>query len=300
MTVKKKGLGRGLSDLGLNELLSRMTSENKPATSQTTAADIANLTHLKIDVLQPGKYQPRKDMDSHALEELAESIKSQGIIQPIVVRKVALDRYEIVAGERRWRAASLAGLTEIPVIIREIPDNAAIAMALIENIQRENLNAIEEASALHRLSQEFSLTHQEIAKIVGKSRATISNLLRLLTLSPEIKAMVEKGELEMGHARAVLALNPERQLAVATQIAMKGYSVRDAEDYIRRLVNLADIPAAPKEKDYELAKIEKTLSKRLGARVTIKKKDETKGKLIVHYRNPEQLEAVLNYLDGKA
>lgn len=298
MTVKKKGLGRGLSDLGLNELLSRMTSEAKTVATQSTPADMANLTYLKMDALQPGKYQPRKGMDSHALEELAESIRSQGIIQPIVVRKIGIERFEIVAGERRWRAASLAGLTEIPVIIREIPDNAAIAMALIENIQRENLNAIEEASALHRLSQEFSLTHQEIAKIVGKSRATISNLLRLLTLSPEIKLMVEKGELEMGHARAVLALDEGRQLQVAKQIALKGYSVRDAELYIRRLVNLADIPM-PKERDETLTKIEKTLSKRLGARVTIKKKDDMKGKLIVHYRNPEQLEAVLNYLDGK-
>jgi ParB family chromosome partitioning protein len=298
MTVKKKGLGRGLSDLGLNELLSRMTSEAKTVATPSTPADMASLTYLKMDALQPGKYQPRKGMDNHALEELAESIRSQGIIQPIVVRKIGLDRFEIVAGERRWRAASLAGLTEIPVIIREIPDNAAIAMALIENIQRENLNAIEEASALHRLSQEFSLTHQEIAKIVGKSRATISNLLRLLTLSPEIKLMVEKGELEMGHARAVLALDEGRQLQVAKQIALKGYSVRDAELYIRRLVNLADIPM-PKERDETLTKIEKSLSKRLGARVTIKKKDDMKGKLIVHYRNPEQLEAVLNYLDGK-
>lgn len=299
MTVKKRGLGRGLSDLGLNELLSGMNMEHQKPLLNDSSQELANLKNLEITRIQPGKYQPRKDMDPQTLEELAESIRSQGIIQPIVVRKISAERYEIIAGERRWRAASIAGLKEIPVIIRDIPDNAAIAMALIENIQRENLNAIEEASALQRLVQEFALTHQEVAKIVGKSRATISNLLRLLHLSPEIKAMVEKGELEMGHARALLSLDEITQQRVARQIALKGLSVREAELYIRRLVNLSDIPM-PKEINEHLVIREKTLSKRLGIRVTIKSKDEKKGKLIVHYRNPNQLEEMLSYLEAKS
>lgn len=300
MSVKKRGLGRSLSDLGLNELLSKMTNDTKSTpVAEVIAEQGANLKNLPIETLQPGKYQPRKEMDNHALEELAESIRSQGIIQPIVVREIAAQRYEIVAGERRWRAASLAGLKTIPVIIREIPDNAAIAMALIENIQRENLNAIEEATALHRLSQEFELTHQEIAKIVGKSRATISNLLRLLSLNSEVKSMVERGELEMGHARALLSLDELRQLQVAKQMAMKGLSVREAELYIRRLVNLSDLPA-PKVRNEALTKREKNLSKQLGLKVSIKSKDDKKGKLIVHYRNPEQLEAMLAYLEAKS
>lgn len=292
MTVKKRGLGRGLSDIGLNELLSKTITENKTTPGKT---EDANLQNLNIDLIQPGKYQPRKDMDGQALEELAESIKSQGIIQPIVVRAIATNRYEIIAGERRWRAASLAGLKSVPVIIRDIPDNAAIAMALIENIQRENLNAIEEANALQRLSIEFSLSHQEIAKVVGKSRATISNLLRLLALGPEVKGMVEKGELEMGHARALLTLDADTQLKVAQQVVARNFSVRETELYIRRLNNLSENPVA-KVKDQQIAKLEKELSKRLGARVAIKAKDDRKGKLIVYYRNPEQFEALVEAL----
>ncbi len=297
MSVKKRGLGRSLHDLGLNELLSRMTSENtqeKPKTNQLQESD---LKQVPLDRIQPGKYQPRRDVDSTGLEELAESIRSQGIIQPIVIRLVGNDKYEIVAGERRWRAAQLAGLKEIPALIKEIPDEAAIAVALIENIQREDLNAIEEAMALHRLSQEFSLTHQQIATIVGKSRATISNLLRLLVLPPEVKRMVEKGEIEMGHARALLSLDEERQCQVAAQIVLKGMSVRETELYIRRLINLYDIPIRV-ERDQNLVQIEKSLSKRLGARVTIKNKDENKGKLIVHYKSKTQLDTILQHLDS--
>ncbi|MBA2653603.1 MAG: ParB/RepB/Spo0J family partition protein [Gammaproteobacteria bacterium] len=297
MTVKKRGLGRGLSDLGLNELLSRMSTEVKVVDTPSSEADKhPELKNLDLDAIQPGKYQPRRDIDEKSLQELAESIQSQGIIQPIVVRKIAAKRYEIIAGERRWRAAKIAGLKEIPVIVRDIPDEAAIAMALIENIQREDLNAIEEAIALQRLSQEFSLTHQEIATIVGKSRATISNLLRLLTLPSEIKLMVEKGEIEMGHARALLSLDEERQLQVAKQINLKKLSVRETELYIRRLLNLSDIPI-PVEKDVNLARIEKTLAKHLGLRVTIKAKDENKGKLIVHYKNSDQLHSILEHFE---
>lgn len=294
MSVKKRGLGRGLSDIGLNELLSRMSSDKlSPVPVAANAEKNAELKQINLDQIQPGKYQPRKDIDADSLSELADSIRSQGVIQPIVLRPIEGGRYEIIAGERRWRAAKLASLTEIPAVVREIPDEAAIAMALIENIQREDLNAIEEAVALQRLSTEFSLTHQEIAKIVGKSRATISNLLRLLTLPPEIKALVEKGELEMGHARALLSLDQPYQSQIAQQIILKNMSVRDTENYIRRLLNLADIPEKV-EKNPNLARIEKTLSKQLGIRVTIKSKDDNKGKLILHYRNVDQLDAILN------
>lgn len=297
MSVKRRGLGRSLSDLGLNELLSRVTPENHISMKSDRAlVEDAQLKKLPLSIIIQGKYQPRKDMNNKALQELAESIRSQGIIQPIVVRAIDNERYEIIAGERRWRAAQLAGLKEIPVIIRDIPDNAAIAMALIENIQRENLNAIEEATALHRLSQEFSLTHQEIATVIGKSRTTVSNLLRLLTLSTNIKQMVEKGDLEMGHARALLSLDEIHQAKVANQIVLKAMSVRETELYIRRLVNLSDVKE-PKVKDQNLLQIEKNLSKRLGARVAIKSKDEKKGKVILYYRSKEQLDHILTNLE---
>jgi ParB family chromosome partitioning protein len=297
MSVKKRGLGRGLSDLGLNELLSRMTNETTmPNVSVMGEEKESELKQVALECIQPGKYQPRREIDPKTLEDLAESIKSQGIIQPIVLRPLKGNKYEIVAGERRWRAARLAGLQEIPALIRDIPDEAAIAVALIENIQRENLNAIEEAMALHRLSQEFSLTHQQIAGIVGKSRATISNLLRLLTLPLEIKDMVERGEIEMGHARALLSLDEYHQCKVATQISLRGMSVRETELYIRRLINLADYPVKV-ERDQDLVRIEKTLTKYLGARVTIKTKDENKGKLIVHYKSKEQLDAILSQIE---
>jgi ParB family chromosome partitioning protein len=297
MSIKKRGLGRSLSDLGLNELLSRIKDEPAPLDQGNWQTDDAVLKQIAVDQIKPGKYQPRRELDDHALEELADSIRSQGIIQPIVVRPVEKGGYEIIAGERRWRAAKMAGLTTIPALIRSIPDEAAIAMALIENIQRENLNAIEEAIALQRLSQEFDLTHQQIATLVGKSRATISNLLRLLNLPPEVKTMLESRELEMGHARALLSLDEPRQQLVAKQIILKNYSVRETELYIRRLLNLSDIPIRT-EKNLEVVQIEKSLSKRLGVRVTIKSKDDQKGKLIFHYKNEEQLQAVLAQLQS--
>lgn len=296
MSVKKRGLGRGLSDLGLNELLSKVTQDNRNL-SDSEITD-SELKQLPLDVIEPGKYQPRRGMDQATLQELADSIRSQGIIQPIVVREVAANRYEIVAGERRWRATRLAGLTKIPAIVKKIADNNAIAMALIENIQRENLNAIEEAIALQQLNIEFSLTHQQIAEIVGKSRASISNLLRLLNLPTEIKHLVEVGELEMGHARALLSLDEERQHQVANTIVLKKLSVRETELHIRRLLNLSDIPE-PKIKDPEINSLERSLSKRLGLRVSIKSKEQGKGKVILHYRNQEQLQAVLTYLENE-
>jgi ParB family transcriptional regulator, chromosome partitioning protein len=301
MPVKKRGLGRGLSDIGLNELLSRMTTDIKPVqvAEKQPEEEAVKLKQLPVDSIEPGKYQPRRELKEQSLQELAESIRSQGIIQPIVVRALPDDRYEIIAGERRWRAAKLANLTEIPVIIRQIPDEAALAIALIENIQREDLNAIEEAIALQRLITEFSLTHQQVAAIVGKSRASISNLLRLLSLPEEVKQMVDKGDLEMGHARALLSLDERQRIQTAQKIISKQLSVRETELYIKCLLNFS-APPEPKTKDLTLSQMEKTLSKQLGVRVAIKPKDDHKGKVIVYYRKSEQLQAILSHFnDGK-
>lgn len=293
---KKRGLGRGLSDLGLNELLSSINNQqlDEVSVSPTT---MGGMQAIRIEKIQAGRYQPRRDFDPHSLEELAESIRAQGVIQPIIVRHSAEDQFEIIAGERRWRAAQLAGLDTVPAVIRDIPDQAAIAIGLIENIQRQNLNAIEEAIALHRLHEEFSLTHQEIAKVVGKSRATITNLLRLLSLSVEVKEMVIQGNLEMGHARALLALEDAQQKTVAKIIIEKGLSVREAEDYIRRMQNL-NVTVEKRSKDPEIVRLEKDLSKKLGTRVKIKHTEQGKGKLIIHFKNPNQMKNVITQLES--
>jgi ParB family chromosome partitioning protein len=209
--TKKRGLGKGLADLGINELLSEIKSSHNKN----------DFRKLPIDIIRPGKYQPRKDMDEDALEELSKSIKSQGIIQPILVRSVDNDQYEIVAGERRWRAAQMAGLQDVPAVIRDMSDETAVALSLIENIQREDLNVVEEAIALQRLIDEFAMTHQEVADAIGKSRVTVTNILRLLGLRAEVKTMLQHGDLEMGHARALLTLNHNLQLEIAQQVVNK-------------------------------------------------------------------------------
>jgi len=224
MAVKKRGLGRGLDAL-LGGSMANVVDGPKGA----------DLREVPVDLLQPGKYQPRTDMHPESLEELANSIKAQGVVQPIVIRPIGGDRYEIIAGERRWRAAQIAGLHEIPAVVRDVPDEAAIAMALIENIQREDLNPIEEAIALQRLIDEFEMTHQQAAGAVGRSRAAVSNLLRLLTLNDDVRKMLEHGDLEMGHARALLALEGQVQSETARNVATKGYSVRETEQLVRRL-----------------------------------------------------------------
>jgi ParB family chromosome partitioning protein len=285
---KKRGLGRGLSDLGLNELLTRINEQDIQAEKSTANT----LEYIKLDQITPGKFQPRKVFDEQALEELAESIRAQGIIQPVIVRKIKNNAYEILAGERRCRAAKLAGLTDVPVVIRDIPDDAAGAVSLIENIQREDLNAIEEASAFQRLSEEFGLTHQQIASIVGKSRATITNLLRLLSLSQEVKELVESGKLEMGHARALLSLPESQQHKVSLAIVDKKMTVREAEHYIRTVLNLGNL-TSKKPKNLTFLNMEKNLSKKLGSRVSIKHQENGKGKLIVHYHNIEKLKELV-------
>lgn len=255
------------------------------------------LRKLPVDILQRGVYQPRVDMHPDTLEELANSIRAQGVVQPIVVRPVSKDRYEIIAGERRWRAAQLAGLHEIPAVVRDVPDQAAMAMALIENIQREELNPMEEAMALHRLIEEFGLTHQETADAVGRSRASVSNLLRLLGLNEDIKRMVENGDLEMGHARALLALSGDLQSQVARTVAGKGLSVRETEKLVKRtLEHPAGEAKSEKRVDPDIRRLEQDLGDRIGARVAIQHGAKGKGKLVIQYNSLDELDGILEHI----
>jgi len=254
-----------------------------------------------VDLLERGKYQPRLDMRPESLAELADSIRAQGVVQPIVVRPLgtpapgASQRYEIIAGERRWRATQLAGLAEIPAIIRDVPDEAAVALALIENIQRENLNPLEEARALHRLVTEFDLTHQEASEAVGRSRVAVSNLLRLLELADEVKTLVEERQLEMGHARALLGLANRRQQAeIGAFIAKKGLSVREAEALVRRLAaQPGDAKHEPREPDADIRRLEAELGEKLGARVEVRHGAGGKGKLVISYHSLDELDGIL-------
>ena len=310
MSTKKPVMGRGLE-----ALLGQMTKrpEAAPAVPAGAPAPAVNklpgdeLANLPLDLLQRGKYQPRVDMRQESLEELAASIKAQGIVQPIVVRPVegaapgGSQRYEIIAGERRWRAAQIAGLATVPAVIRRVPDEAAIAMSLIENIQRENLNPLEEARALERLISEFGITHQQAADAVGRSRAAVSNLLRLLELPDEICAFVEHRELEMGHARALLGLTQRRQqIEVGTLIAKRGLSVRDTEAMVRALLAKAagGSPAAKESKglDPNVRRLQDELSEKLGARVEIQHAANGRGKVVVSYHSLDELDGILAHI----
>ena len=300
--MKKPTLGRGLADLLGQARPSIIASV--PAAAQVARVPADELVKLPLDLLQRGRYQPRADMRTESLEELAASIKAQGVVQPIVVRPLeelsagGAQRYEIIAGERRWRAAQIAGLGEIPAIIRHIPDEAAIAVALIENIQRENLNAVEEARALERLIVEFGLTHQQAADAVGRSRAGVSNLLRLLELAPEVCAMLEQRTLEMGHARALLGLTQRRQqIEVATMVVKRGLSVRDAEGLVRRLQAPPGAErAAAAAADPNIEKLEQELAEKLGARVAIQPGRGGRGKLVVNYNSLDELDGILAHI----
>lgn len=288
MSLKKRGLGRGL------DALLTTGKPAAPAESQTENRQ-TELQKLPVEWLQPGKYQPRKDMSQDALEELASSIRAQGVIQPIVVRPVGTDRYEIIAGERRWRASQLAGLAEVPCILKDVPDEAAVAIALIENIQREDLNAMEEAVALQRLLSEFELTHQQVADAVGKSRATVTNLLRLNQLADEVKTLLEHGDIEMGHARAILALPAEQQPDTGRIIAAKQLTVREAESLVRRLLEPAPVKET-KVKDPDVAALESKLSERFGAPVSISYNRKGKGELVINYSSLPELDGILHKL----
>lgn len=302
MSAKKRGLGRGLDAL---------LSSSKPAPSASKEQDTQNVTEvvqstvsatdnplqtLPIEFLHSGKYQPRKDMSEEALEELASSIRSQGIIQPIVVRPIAHNSYEIIAGERRWRAAQIAKLDAVPCIIKDVPDEAAVAIALIENIQREDLNAMEEAVALNRLLNEFELTHQQVADAVGKSRTTVTNLLRLNNLNSDVKILLEHGDIEMGHARCLLALEGEAQSDAARIAVAKALTVRETEKLVRAILEPA--PAKQEhQKDPDVKQLEQQLAENLGAKVEINYNKKGKGKLVISYTNLDELDGILNRIN---
>ena len=292
-TAKRKGVSR--LGRGLDALLSTAIPAAPTDTAQESPTVITSdneFQKIAITSLVPGKYQPRRDMSDTALEELSLSIQAQGIIQPIVVRLVADDQYEIIAGERRWRAAKLAQLDIVPCLIKNVPDESAVAIALIENIQREDLNAMEEAIALERLLTEFDLTHQEVALAIGKSRTTVSNLLRLNNLNEEVKTFLENGDIDMGHARALLALEGDEQTSAAQIVATKELTVRETESLIKKIQN----PVAIKEKvekAIETVELEQVLADKLGAKVAISHNKKGKGKLVISYANLEKLEEIL-------
>ena len=298
-TAKKRGLGRGLEALLGPKGAAAATAPAQ--VEQPQPGDV--MRTLPVQQLQPGKYQPRRDMDPDKLEELSASIKAQGVIQPIVVRELSPGRYEIVAGERRWRASQLAGLSEVPVVLRELDDRTVIAMALIENIQREDLNPLEEAQALQRLIDEFALTHAEAAAAVGRSRAAVSNLLRLLDLPPAIRALLEARRLEMGHARALLTLSPELASKLAHEAAENGWSVREVEHRAQQfaagkvpVTGAAARPKAARTQQPDIASLETELSEALGARVAIAHGRGGKGRLVIHYTDLDTLDGVLERL----
>lgn len=277
--VKLKGLGRGLDSL--------LVASDEDSTT------VGQLRMLDVNKLQPGKYQPRTMMDQESLMNLADSIKAQGVMQPILVREVSGDKYEIVAGERRWRASQLAGLKEVPVQIREIADESALAMALIENIQRENLNPIEEAQGIKRLIDEFEMTHQQAADAVGRSRAAVTNLLRLLNLVPEVQDMVMQGKIEMGHARAMLGLEGSKQVMAAEQVAIKGLSVREAESLAKKMASDVNKVVKRKEPDRDVLRLQEDLADELGVYVKIQEGRKGSGTVKIRYSSLDQLDDII-------
>lgn len=295
---KKKRLGRGLE-----ALLSKPTPAAAAEAAAANAPQGDRLQSIPVELLQRGRYQPRSDIRQDTLNDLADSIRAQGVVQPIVARPLAKNggntqRYEIVAGERRWRAAQIAGLAEIPAVIRDVEDDSAIAMALIENIQRENLNPMEEAKALDRLVKEFDLTHQEAAQAVGRSRASVSNLLRLLDLSDKVKPMVEARQIEMGHARTLLAITDKgQQFDIARQVAKKGLSVRATEQLVRKMTSGGAQKKAPAENaSADIRRLETEMSDKLGAKVRIDHMAKGMGKLVISYNSLDELDGILKHI----
>jgi ParB family transcriptional regulator, chromosome partitioning protein len=271
---RPRGLGRGLDALLGGD-----------------APEDSALKHVPVASLTRGKFQPRTRMDEESLAALAESIKSKGVVQPIVVRPVDSEQYEIIAGERRWRAAAIAGLSEIPALVRDVPDDSALAMALIENIQREDLNPLEEAGGIQRLVDEFQMTHQQAAEAVGRSRAAVSNLLRLLQLAPQAQEMLLQARIEMGHARAMLALSKQKQAEMAALIETRSLSVRETEALVRRWLD--PLPAKKSSPDRDVLRLQEELSERLGTPVTLRQESKGRGKLVIHYSSLDQLDSIL-------
>lgn len=282
--AKKPSLGRGL-----DILLSSVRGDGEQS-------DDTVLKQLPVERIRPGQYQPRTRMNPDALQELADSIKAQGLVQPIVVRKLGGGEYELIAGERRWRASQLAGLHTIPAVVREVPDQSVAAMSLIENIQREDLNALEEASGLRRLIDEFGLTHQQTAEAVGRSRAAVTNLLRLLELQAETTALVDAGQLEMGHARALLALQGQQQVDIAQKVAQQQLSVRETERLVQSLLEAGQKPVTVFKPSPDVVKLEQTLTDTLGAKVAIRYNRTGKGKLVIEYNSLDELDGILGHI----
>ncbi|MDP4985439.1 ParB/RepB/Spo0J family partition protein [Pseudoalteromonas tunicata] len=303
MSAKKRGLGRGLDALLMSSKPPSATAvdHDSSVTPDSPEAQLqipSELQKLPIEFLQSGKYQPRRDMSEEALEELAASIRAQGIIQPIVVRTISENKYEIIAGERRWRAAQIAQLDVVPCLIKNVPDEAAVAIALIENIQREDLNAMEEAVALERLLTEFELTHQQVADAVGKSRTTVTNLLRLNNLNEDVKKLLEYGDIEMGHARCLLALEAELQSETARHVVAKALTVRETEKLVKQTLE----PLPPKlevAKDPDVEQLERQLSDNLGAHVAISYNKKGKGKLVISYTSLEELDGIIERINSE-
>jgi ParB family chromosome partitioning protein len=301
MATKRKGLGRGLDALlagsssGGNTANNSSSSDGEEALGEPRREE---LKHVAVEFIQRGKYQPRRDMHQEALEELAESIRAQGVLQPIVIRPISSDRYEIIAGERRWRATQLAGLDTIPAVIRDVTDEAAIAMALIENIQREDLNPIEEAVALKRLQDEFELTHQQVADAVGKSRTSVTNLLRLIALDSEVKKLLENGDIEMGHARSVLSLQPLQQREIAQQVVAKSLSVRQTEAIVRAVLENKNKAASKKiAVSSDIQKLEESLGQKIGVPVIVQHNAKGRGRLILKYNSLDELDGILKHMN---
>ena len=288
MPAKRKGLGRGLDALLGGATLA-------PVADGEAGGE---LRQIPVDRVQRGKYQPRRDMQEEALKDLADSIRQQGVVQPIVVRPVGGDRFEIIAGERRWRAAQMAGLDKVPAVVRDVPDKTAIAMALIENIQRADLNPLEEAEAMQRLISEFEMTHQDAAEAVGRSRAGVTNLLRLLELGREVQELVRQGALEMGHARALLALKGAAQIDAARRVVDRGLTVRDTEKLVRnRLKDAGETHAAQSRKtDPNVSRLERQLTEKLGAKVVVEQGGKGKGRLVIHYTSLDELDGILAHI----
>ena len=304
MAAKKRGLGRGLDALlGPAKVQARpLEAETAPSAVDVDSAAVhvdGQLRTLGVEQLQRGKYQPRIDMHNESLEDLADSIRVQGVVQPILVRPIDGSKYEIIAGERRWRAAQLAELQDVPVVVREMDDRTTIAVALIENIQRENLNPLEEAHALQRLIDEFDMTHQQAAEAVGRSRTAVSNLLRLLDLGEVATGMVQDGRLEMGHARALLALSGSRQAEAARHVVDHGLSVRATEQLVKKLLAAASHPDSevkPRRRDPDLVILEQDLSDRIGAPVVVQANPKGKGKLVISYNSLDELDGILAHI----
>lgn len=293
MAAKKRGLGRGL-----DALITTRQEVEAIADQPVSHVNDGSLRMLPVEWIHRGTYQPRRDMSADALEELAASIRAQGVMQPIVVRPQGPESFELIAGERRWRASQMAGLDQIPAVIRDVSDEDAIAMALIENIQRENLNPMEEALALQRLQKEFELTQAGVAEAVGKNRVTVTNLLRLISLEADVRRMLEHGDLEMGHARALLGVQGEQQIEAARQVVAKGMTVRQTEQLVRNLVEgkKTGLDRSEHKTDANIQNLEEMLSQRLGATVSIKHGARGKGSLVIKYNSLDELDGILNHV----